>query len=341
MKMNERKSFGSVLLVALLAIMLLAALAAVIASSISAKSKIRVDYLQKVKIHYLAESANAIARNKLLKLQDTRNLENIKDKMFEGGIISIQIIQLDAHLWEIEAVAEDINHMKKVKISNIVIPRFEYSLYAGNILMHSKSGNLFNSGKICSLNIQEGSFDKMTNACPPYTDLPQLNNSFFTSLIPFPSKDVAIINEDNYILDGKVVKIEPKIYLATKNLTIKNVSTEASFISLAGDIIINENCYISKYKNYPAVASLRNNIQINTMEPISVDGLIYAKNVFINGSINVKGAIYAQNSIIIDKKDNSKELKMNVIFDESVLQTKGLTFKWDSFKNLSWKVISQ
>lgn len=335
---NKKYSSGSILLIALLIIMLLAALAAVIASSISAKTKIKLNYLHKAKIRYLAESANAIARNKLLIAQEMGGWKNIKDKILEDEIINITVTQLDNHLWQIESTAEDTNHIIKYKISNIIIPSFEYSIFSQNFLMEPKINNFFIIGKVCTFNLKNNSGIKIPILCPKNAKVPELNISYFSSLIPFPGKDVEIITDENTILDGNVIEIKPKLYIATKNLTLKNIKSKASFISLAGSINISENCSISRYNNYPALASLRDSINFaSTTNPILIDGLIYGVNIFISGSLNVKGALYSKNNISIEKNKDTNKIFINITFDESILQTKGLNIKWNSFKNISWK----
>ncbi len=338
--MKSNNSFsGSIFLIALLAIMLLAALAAVIASSISAKSKIKINYLQKAKIKYLAESANAIGKNKLLNDQDRGELKNIKEKIFEDGIINIQINHLDNHLWEIESTAEDINRTIKYKISNIIIPDFEYSLFASTLIIDSKINPTIDAGYICATEIKNNN-SQISIFCPKNLKFPEINISYYTSLIPFPGKDIVLLKGDNTILDGNSFNIEPKLYIATKNLILKNINSQASFVSLSGNIIISENCSISNYDKYPAIASLRNNIEFNdSYNEIIIKGLVYAyKNISINSSLRLKGAIYAKNSIILTSKNNQQSSNVNLIFDESILHTKGLILNWDSFKNVSWKI---
>lgn len=339
--MNMKKySAGSILLIALLIIMLLAALAAVIASSITAKTKIKINYSQKAKIRYLAESANAIARNKLLIAQETGGWKNVKDKILEDEIINITITQLDNHLWQIESTAEDTNHIIKYKISNIIIPLFEYSIFTQNFLIETKINNFFLIGNLCTFNMKNNSDINIPILCLKNAKVPELNISYFSSLIPFPNKNVEIITNENTILDGNLIEIKPKLYIATKNLTLKNIKSKASFLSLAGSINVSENCSISRYNNYPALASLRDSINFkNNNSPTLIDGLIYGVNIYISGSLNIKGALYSKNNITIEKNKDADKIFINITFDESILQTKGLKIKWDSFKNISWKEI--
>ncbi|OGF66986.1 MAG: hypothetical protein A2Y62_17965 [Candidatus Fischerbacteria bacterium RBG_13_37_8] len=360
---EKNKERGSAFLLTLIAVMVLAVLTAVIITSIKTIRESKNDFVRKAQVRYLAESANALARSALLDYKRVRQWKNISEQNLEGGVISARITSLDNHLWQIDSTAEDITRTFKVEITNIVRPDFEYALITSKLSSKNEPDELTIYGTMFS---KEYDLQKKITYYPslaenvplyeteqtvalhpetksetteeaPAPNIPTLNRAQYSSLLPFPSGTTHIIN-DEIILDGKTNEIKHGIYLVSNNITLKNISINASFISLNGTIIIGENCSISSFNNYPAIASLQGDIIIRGNDkPVFIEGLLYGSNILIESSVTLRGAIYSPGNIVFQRKRGISKFAVAIHFNENILQTKGLLYRWDKLRNISWK----
>ncbi len=318
---------GSILILVVLIFMLVAALSLFIIANILSKEKESLEYLNKIKIHYLAEGANAIARSHLIDENSFLQWKNINKETIENFFLFSKITPLDNHLWKIESSAEDISKKSKVEIISVVRPDFDYVLFTPTLISEVPINKLSIFGNIYTeeFNSQK---QKKSNLHSP-----SLDKSFYEELLN-SSNDIITHSK---ILQSANSKEEIKgIFILYENLKVRNVRLNGSIVAIKGNIEINGDSEIKAIKRYPSLLSFNGDIIISSEKgKIFIDGLIYGKNVYINGNIKIKGAVFAENKIIIKKSENQE---INLIFDESVLQTNGLRLRWKKLKNLIWEI---
>jgi len=320
---------GSILILAVLIFMLIASLSLFIIANILSKEKESLEYLNKIKIHYLAEGANAIARSYLIGEDSFSQWKNINKERIENFFLSYRITPLDNYLWKIESAAEDISKKSKVEIINIVRPEFDYVLFSPVLISEIPVNKLSILGNIYT---EEFNSQKQRNS---NLQLPFLDESFYENLPN--SSSTSIGTNSSKILQASNSKKEIKgIFILHENLKARDIRLNGSIIAIKGNIEINGDSEIRAIKKYPSLLSFNGDIIISSKKgKILINGLVYANNVYINGNIKIKGAVFAKNKIIIKK---SGEQEINLSFDESILQTQGLHLRWKKLKNLTWEI---
>jgi len=343
---------GSILLVVLLVFMILVALIAVVITGILSRQKSYLTYLNKKRTLYLAESANAMARSSLRAEEEIIRWQNLEAVSLRDGIISAKIISLDNHLWQIDTAARDNSRTFFASISNIVRPEFDYILFSSGKILGQGNGKMLITGNV---HAQEfilhdqfiytqvaGSLLTPSIGIIPLPDkeipFPVIDSAYYKNL-SLPQAMSVQFHDKNLMLTGKNAKplIIKGIYIVTKNIVLKNVEVHGALISLEGNISVGNGCSIYSEYNFPALASLKGTITLqNNNNPVTVAGLLYAQKIILNGSTDIIGAIYSREQIAF-QNSSSDPVTYTLRFNETVLQTIGLHFKWNHLKNLSWK----
>lgn len=351
-KCISHRAQGSILLVVLLVLMILVALIAVVITGILSRQKSYLTYLNKKKTLYLAESANAMARSSLRAEEEIVHWQNLEAVSLRDGIIIAKIISLDNHLWQIDTAARDNSKTFIASISNIVRPEFDYILFSSGKISGQGKGKMFITGNVYGQEFVlqnqliytqvSGSLIMPSTGITPLPDkiipFPVIDSAYYKNL-SLPQAMSVQFHDKNLMLTGKNAKplIIKGIYIVTKNIVLENVEVHGALISLEGNISVGNGCSIYSENNFPALASLKGTITLESRNnPITIAGLLYAQKIILNGSIDIIGAIYSREQIVF-QNSSPDPLIITLRFNETVLQTKSLHFKWNQLKNLSWK----